>query len=550
MIGKGNPIDNILMRRAIIFLMACVATCAIEAAPSQVVSLFDGSSLSGWEVQKGDEKWWKVEKGILTGGSMDETVPHNSFLASSKSYENFELWLKVRLVKGEGFMNSGIQVRSQRVPKNHEMSGYQVDAGTGWWGKLYDESRRNRVIAEPVDPEAIALAAKDWEWNDYRILCEGPRIRSWINGVAALDYTEKDIKIPLDGRIGLQAHGGGKFLVQFKDLKIKELPATPGATTWDALRKQRTGSVRQNKVDAQTRIEATHRSPADELASFKLKEGFIAELVASEEQGVGKPITVQWDAKGQMWTMTALEYPLDGNENLAAAKEIFTQGGRDKALVFESPYGAGTHMPRIFAEGLALPLGMLPMGGGAFIQHGEEVRYYRDTDEDGKADGYKVVLEGFGIQDSHLFPHQFTRAPGGWIYLAQGLFNYSKVRRPNGLMFTDGEREIVFNQTKLARFRADGSEFQIVTAGPNNIWGLVIARDGEIFIQEANDMGMPVVTYEPGTHYRTGSREKLRSYAPVIPISTAGPQMGGTGLSGLALAQDRETPFQLGKSVV
>jgi hypothetical protein len=40
-------------------------------------------------------------------------------------------------------INSGIQIRSIRVPKSKEMKGYQVDAGERWWGKLYDESRRS-----------------------------------------------------------------------------------------------------------------------------------------------------------------------------------------------------------------------------------------------------------------------------------------------------------------------------------------------------------------------------------------------------------------------
>ena len=148
---------------------------------------------------------------MIIGGSMTEKVTHNTFLASKKSYENFELEFDIKLEKGTGFMNSGIQVRSIRIPNNHEMKGYQVDAGIGWWGKIYDESRRGRVIAEPVDPAALAKVVKDWDWNHYRILCEGPRIRSWINGVPALDFTERAPGIPQNGIIGFQAHGGGSF---------------------------------------------------------------------------------------------------------------------------------------------------------------------------------------------------------------------------------------------------------------------------------------------------------------------------------------------------
>lgn len=490
--------------------------------PEPPVSLFDGKSLDGWEVRPGEEKWWKIRDGAISGGSLDENVAHNTFLATKKRYANFDLRFKVRLVKGSGFMNSGIQVRSIRVKDNHEMSGYQVDAGTGWWGKLYDESRRNKVIGEPVDPAAIAAVAKDWDWNDFRILCEGRRIRSWINGVPALDFTEADPAIPLEGRIGLQAHGGGKVLAEFKEITIQELPPTPGAPVWE---------------------EAAVRTPEREMAAMTLPEGFEIELVASEKEGVGKPITMAWDHSGRMWTMTALEYPVDANENEAQAEALYARGGKDRVLVFDEPWKPGPQVPRVFAEGLAIPLGLLPYKDGALVQYGHEIRYYADRNKDGKADGHEVLLGGFGIQDSHLFPHQFERTPGGWFYLAQGLFNYSKVVRPDGSPFASGPTEIAFNQCKLARAKLDGSDFELLTAGPNNIWGFTTGKDGREFLQEANDIGHPVSEYITGTHYPTGSSEKLRPYAPQLPASTPGQPMGGTGLSGLVLADDEGSAF-------
>ena len=485
--------------------------------PAPAVSLFDGKSLDGWQIQPGEEKWWKVEDGMITGGSLEEDVPHNTFLASTKRYANFDLRLKLRLVNGSGFVNSGVQIRSIRVADDHEMSGYQVDAGPGWWGKLYDESRRNRVVGEPVDPGA--LKANDFDWNEYRILCEGPRIRTWINGVPALDYTELDPKIPLEGLIGVQAHSGGKMLAQFKEITIRELPPTPGAPAWE---------------------DASTRSPESEMASFQVPEGFEIELVASEMEGVGKPITMAWDHSGRMWTMTALEYPVDANENAAQAEALFARGGKDKVLVFDEPWKPGPQVPRVFAEGLAIPLGLLPYKNGALVQHGHEIRYYEDRDQDGKADGHEVLLSGFGVQDSHLFPHQFERSPGAWFYIAQGLFNYSKVKRPDGSAFASGAKEIDFNQCKLARAKLDGSDFELLTAGPNNIWGMAVGQDGREFLQEANDLGHPVSEFIAGTHYPTGSNGKLRPYAPQLPASTPGQPMGGTGLSGLALADGGE----------
>ncbi len=208
-------------------LVAALAA-ALPAAPE---TLFDGKTLAGWE---GDPKWWRVEDGALTGGSRTEKVPHNYFLATQRSFQNFDLRLKLKLTgtPGTGMINSGVQIRSIRVPNNTEMAGYQVDAGEGWWGKLYDESRRRRVIAEPRDAAAVNAAVRKDGWNEYRIRAEGPRIRSWINGVPALDYIETEPRTAADGRIAVQIHSGGHALVQVKDVVIEELPPTPGAATW------------------------------------------------------------------------------------------------------------------------------------------------------------------------------------------------------------------------------------------------------------------------------------------------------------------------------
>jgi hypothetical protein len=96
----------------------------------------------------------------------------------------------------------------------------------GYDGALYDESRRNRVLARP-SREVLAKALKQDDWNDYRIRVEGPRIQLWLNGVPTVDYIEKDHKIPRSGIIGLQIHGGCKAIAQYKDLMIEVLPETP-----------------------------------------------------------------------------------------------------------------------------------------------------------------------------------------------------------------------------------------------------------------------------------------------------------------------------------
>src|ERR1051326_3942375 len=111
---------------------------------ADAVSLFDGKTFAGWE---GDtNKTWRIEDGALVGGSLKAKVPHNEFICTTRQFTNFILRVKFKLTGTNGFINGGVQFRSQRVPKHFEVSGYQADMGDGWWGCLYDESRRNKVL--------------------------------------------------------------------------------------------------------------------------------------------------------------------------------------------------------------------------------------------------------------------------------------------------------------------------------------------------------------------------------------------------------------------
>ncbi len=191
-------------------------------AQSDACPLFDGKTFAGWE---GDTNGtWRIVDGAFVGGSLEHQVPRNEFLATQRSYTNFVLTLKFKLVGTEGFVNAGVQFRSVRVvdPPN-EMRGYQADIGEGWWGALYDESRRNKVLVQP-DPEAVQRALKPDDWNNYTIRCEGRRIRTWLNAEPMIDYTETDETIPQHGLIGLQIHGGAKSEVSYKDLTLEILP--------------------------------------------------------------------------------------------------------------------------------------------------------------------------------------------------------------------------------------------------------------------------------------------------------------------------------------
>ena len=206
----------------LLLLFPAFGPTAAEAADEEgFTPLFDGRSFDGWE---GNLDAFRIEDGAIVGGSLTERVPRNEFLTTKSEYADFELRLKFKLL-GKG-ANAGVQIRSRRAPKDspnpHEMIGYQADLGEGWWGCLYDESRRRKVLTGPPAEQRSKIVKAD-DWNDYRILCQGRRIQLWINGQQTVDYTEPDESIPQKGLIGLQVHGGPPSEAWYRHIRIKTL---------------------------------------------------------------------------------------------------------------------------------------------------------------------------------------------------------------------------------------------------------------------------------------------------------------------------------------
>jgi hypothetical protein len=201
--------------------LAAFLPCGLDGQASKLpnpVAIFDGKTFEGWE---GDLKIFRIEDGAIVGGSLKNKIARNEFLCTRKTYGDFELRLKVKLLGGDA-ANAGVQFRTKRIPNNYEVSGYQADMGTGWWGALYDESRRNKVLTGP-DQAKMKEVVKNGEWNNYVIRAEGKRIQLWINGVQTVDYIEEDPKIETTGVVCPQIHAGPPSEAWYKDVTIVDL---------------------------------------------------------------------------------------------------------------------------------------------------------------------------------------------------------------------------------------------------------------------------------------------------------------------------------------
>jgi Domain of Unknown Function (DUF1080) len=211
------------MKRVLAFIaltLSMAFASAIEQGPAagKAGPIFDGKSFAGWE---GNLNVFRIEGGAIVGGSLKDKIPRNEFLCSTAAYSDFELRLQVKLLGGDA-ANAGVQFRTKRIPRDHEVSGYQADMGTGWWGALYDESRRKKVLKGP-DQNVMKNVVRAGDWNDYVIRAEGKHIQLSINGVQTVDYVETDPTVDASGVICPQIHAGPPSEAWYKDITLLDL---------------------------------------------------------------------------------------------------------------------------------------------------------------------------------------------------------------------------------------------------------------------------------------------------------------------------------------
>lgn len=223
----------------LVFASSCAQTpSAIEPGfealmllPREATALGDLDALQEWQVL--GEADFSVQASdtnpgptgvVLTGHA--ENMRRNSFLVSRARYADFELLVSVRIEAGG---NSGVQIRSHvdwEAQEGHgRLWGYQIEidpSERAWSAGLYDEGRRGWLADLKENPEARA-AFQVGEWNEYRILCEGPRIRSWVNGVPAVDFIDQGEHLDLEGHLAFQVHNGTRSHVEWRNPRIRTL---------------------------------------------------------------------------------------------------------------------------------------------------------------------------------------------------------------------------------------------------------------------------------------------------------------------------------------
>jgi len=205
------------MKRCVWFLSLGVIVLAFSPAQAgEKGPFFTGKNLDGWEGLI--DQYWSVKDGSIIGTYGDKAIPFNTFLCSKKKYKNFELDFEVRLKGGKG--NSGVQIRSKiHDLKKYAVTGPQADIGEGYWGSLYGENFGGMMKQAPADKVNAKLKKDDF--NHYYIKCVGKHVTIKVNDVVAVDAEFP--KMPEEGIIAWQIHGGHVMEVTFRNIHFKEV---------------------------------------------------------------------------------------------------------------------------------------------------------------------------------------------------------------------------------------------------------------------------------------------------------------------------------------
>ena len=284
-------------------------------------------------------------------------------------------------------------------------------------------------------------------------------------------------------------------------------------------------------------VETEPLTPEEQRLKFHLPPGFEIQLILSEPD-IGQPMNLNFDAAGRLWVTSSVEYPYpargDGvQERSARFGAIGDHDPRDRVTIVEGigPDGKPEKVTQ-FVSGLNIPIGQLPVQGGAIVFSIPNITHWRDTDGDGRADEHETLYGPFGNIDTHGMVNSFTRWIDGWVYACHGFSNKSAPVARDG-------QGITMQSGNTFRFREDGSRIEQVTWGQVNPFGLTFDPWGNGYTADCHSM--PITCLLRGAYYSSfGKPHDGLGFGPDMITH----DHGSTGICGTAWYEAEQYPEQ------
>jgi putative heme-binding domain-containing protein len=231
---------------------------------------------------------------------------------------------------------------------------------------------------------------------------------------------------------------------------------------------------------------------------FQVADPNLEVTLWAENPLLAKPIQINWDERGRLWVASSSVYP-----QIAPG-----QIEEDKILILEDTTGDGkADKTTVFADGLLIPTAVEPGDGGVYVGQSTELLHFKDTTGDGIADQRRVVLSGFGTEDTHHTLHTLRWGPDGQLYMNQSIYIHTHTETPHGV--------VRLNSGGTLHLRTDTLELGVSMKGLVNGWGHDFDSFGQSF-QTDGAGGQGIHWTVPQAEYVTyaGSRRTLGSVSP------------------------------------
>ena len=246
---------------------------------------------------------------------------------------------------------------------------------------------------------------------------------------------------------------------------------------------------------------------------FQVSKGLRLSLFA-ENPLLEKPVHMNWDSSGRLWVATSNTYPQVSPEDLGAhlSGSSAAHGpstGDDKLVIIEDNDRDGVaDVSRVVADGLLIPSGVAPDNlGGAYVGASTELLHLGAPGKDGLLKERRIVLSGFGTEDTHHIIHTLHWGLDGRLYFHQTIYIHSHVETPWGVVRANSGVAFAYDPAR--------ERLEVYSKGLVNAWGQQEDLAGQTFLTSGADgtgvhWAFPGATFPPSE----GARRLVGSISP------------------------------------
>lgn len=253
-------------------------------------------------------------------------------------------------------------------------------------------------------------------------------------------------------------------------------------------------------------------TPQEAEQNFEVPDDLEIKLVLSEPN-IAQPLFMTWDTRGRMWVMEYRQYPEVAGVKMVS-RDVYLRSvydkvpeppphgvkGKDRISIHEDADGDGVYERHsTFVDGLNIASSFAIGRNGVFVTNPPYLLFYPDRNHDDVPDGDpEVLLEGFGLEDSHSVINSLRFGPDGWLYCAQGSTVSANVKRPGSK-----DEPVRTMGQQIWRYHPEFKRFEVFAEGGGNTFGVEIDAKGRVYSGH-NGGDTRGFHYVQGGYYRKG----------------------------------------------